>query len=150
VEKQASPRAGIEFDNNKFLLQVAQQLDHVAEIFNRMGLIVFTTCQAGLPQSAESLCGKNGDETTTSRSPLNAGLSPIRVSNGLPRNETAGEDEDRHGFASANNQRQTHMKSETVRIIQNNYRDLRTHDSKMIVGTNLKAPITSRPKSMPL
>jgi hypothetical protein len=56
----------------------------------------------------------------------------------------------RHGFASANNQRQTQVKSETVRIIQNNYRDLRTYDSKMIAGTNLKAPIMSRTKSMPL
>jgi hypothetical protein len=98
----------------------------------------------------ESLCGKKGDETTTRRSPSNAGVSPIRVSSGLPLIETAGKDEDRHRFASANNQRQTHMKSETVPIIQNNYRDLRTHDSKMIVGTNLKAPIASRPKSMPL
>jgi hypothetical protein len=57
---------------------------------------------------------------------------------------------DRHGFASANNQHQTHVKSETVQIIPNNYRDLRTHDSKMIVGTNLKAPITPRPKPTPL
>jgi hypothetical protein len=58
--------------------------------------------------------------------------------------------EERHGFASANNQRQAHVKSEIVQIIQNNYRDLRTHDSKMIAGTNLKAPILSRTKSIPL
>jgi hypothetical protein len=58
--------------------------------------------------------------------------------------------EDRQGFASVNNQRQTHVKSETVRIIQDNYRHLRTYDSKMIAGTNLKAPIMSRTKSMPL